>query len=458
MSDPRAQFVALRDLVEAGADQPPFEVIRSRRRRRTRGQVTVAGAVVLTVVITIGTVLAFGGAGQRSAPPPVAPPPPTVLNEPQAFISTIEGLSATPSGPVYALANNCTVSNPDCDRQAARHRLFVSTDTATSWSPVADAPVGGQLLAASDSQLWISGGVDNVFADGGTGPSSANPGLPVGRRWTDAASTDGGHTWHTWMIEETAGSTGLNNNAEHLAATAGGTTWFTEGSHVYAAAGATKPDLTPTQPPNFNNIYQLVAIGPDHAIVMGSENNTLPSRWFETRDRGAHWLPIADPCAGTPQAGSLFTATAVAPDGSWWVVCVSAPAADPASPGPTFPQSPGPHDWPRQLVLSTDDGQTWQHRGPITDPVTGLGVRLYPRSATMAWRTSIGGNITRTVDGRSWTTARNLATNEEFVWQFAAIDSENAIYTSDAINSPAVFTTTHDGGKTWTTHPLPTVT
>jgi hypothetical protein len=80
-------------------------------------------------------------------------------------------------------------------------------------------------------------------------------------------SVDNGQSWRTWSHEEA-----VTLNSLLMGSTAGGTAWFAAGRHVYVAKEDAEPTLTAAQPEGFNNTYQLTALGPRHALLMGAAN------------------------------------------------------------------------------------------------------------------------------------------------------------------------------------------
>jgi hypothetical protein len=333
------------------------------------------------------------------------------------------------------LANACRPVDVRCDPAKGRHQLLVSHDLAQSWTTVSEAPIGRRLHAAGDDLLWIVGNsyrYDAVGTDG-TGPTTVPDVVTV------AGSADGGRTWRAWMLDDaTTGSVGA-----HSSDSAGGTTWITHGTRVYTATRIERPTSTPSRP-DLGEIYRIIAIGPDHAVVQGAPDPASPTVWFQTTDRGGHWTPITDPCAITSLAGDLGSSLTVAPDGSWWATCLTRFAVSGLPGGP-----------PREVVVSTDEGRSWQRRGALSDPGSGQALAVYPISATTAWRTDVSGDVMRTVDGTSWSAVGDLEPGV-VASSFVAVDAETAVYIRESFNSVVpVFVTTRDGGRSWRTHPLP---
>ena len=444
----REDFVGLRDMLEAEAHQPAFAVIRARRRNRNHGQVALVSLAIGILLLAVGTAVA-GGRVDRSLPPgTTATPDPTSTDfvDPGHlyFRSNLESLAGAPTGALYALGNSCRPVDFRCDPAKGRHQVLVSGDLAASWTVMGEAPFGGRLLVADDARLWIVGSVYHLEAAGANGVA------PVAV--TAAGSADGGRTWRVWPLDDV--SAGLPD--EPSSDTVGGTIWISHGPRVYTASGVERPTPTPASP-DANDIFRIIAIGPDHAVVQGLTDFFSPTLWFETTDRGAHWTRTADPCAGTPHAGSYQSSMAVAGDGTRWATCVAddgvsgAPGGSAAMAG-----SAGVAGTPREIVVSTDGGRTWQRRGALTDPASGQGLVLYPISATVAWHTDTGGHdVMRTVDGRSWRSVDHLAPGGYAV-SFVAIDADTAVYTRESTNSTIpVIAVTRDGGQAWTTHQVP---
>ena len=288
-------------------------------------------------------------------------------------------------------------------------------------------------------RIWLTGHVD-----------VPNPNVATGT-WTGSLSIDNGHSWRIWSYEEQ-----FTLNSRLMSATAGGTAWFAVGRHVYTAEGEAEPALTAAQPEGFNNIYQLAALGPRRALLMGAANNQSPAQWLETVDGGRRWTPAPDPCAETPAARTLFPVVTLARNGTLWAICTATP--DPAA------QPPGPADRSRYVVVSTDQGQSWQQRGAFTEPISGLLTLFRGVSNTVAWRYTLSGDVMLTADGRTWTVADDVSPTDR-VSQLAVVDATTAVTVirsvpeKSATNSaPAVtvrLRVTRDGGRTWTDHPLP---
>jgi hypothetical protein len=408
---PELDFAGLREQLERETRQPGFGVIRARRVWRT-ARWAVGGAVVTLVAVLAGAAGATGylrhGPGPvtpigtptvSTSPTPAASPSPSSSPLPPAPVA-VTAMAAAPSGELFAAARRCV---SDCLAAATYVDVLLHGGDlgAAPWTVVGDLPAGMgtvRLLAAGGTRLWLVG-------DGEI-----------------AGSTDGGHTWQRWSL---AGSGGP------YAGLAGGTAWIARDGAVAVAVGGGRPAPTATQPPGAAHISGLAALGADRAAVLTGEG---PGAWYVTTDRGAHWSPLADPCAGTRYPGSLWSTVAGAPDGTLWAVCASPPATG---------------QQPKQLVTSVDGGRTWLVRGDLES--AGYGTSVYPYSATVAWRTGGRADLYRTADAAHWTavavTGDAAGGGDSF---FTALGSDSGVYVQDG----AVYSTV-DGGRTWQRHPLP---
>ena len=351
-------FAALRHQVETEGTRPSFEVIRGRRRRRTQ-RAAIACAALACLVLLTGATMTLGTA-HGYGPAPAATP--TASQDPQhARRYSISGLTATPSGTLYGLSRACT---GDC-RQAGPEYLYSlvrSTDLGATWSLVGDVPgtdaaFGAWLLAADDTHLWaINGSRVLLTADGGS----------------------------TWQSRHLAPSPQFSEGIGP-AAQAGDAIWVSLNGRAFRAT-FTEP-LTPSP---LTGIRRLAAASADqaYALVDGGV-------WYVTSDRGTTWSKLAaDPCAGTPYAGSMASTMSVARDGTQWVVC----AAEQPSTGLQQPAEP-PTQQPKELAISTDGGRTWQRHALES---AGDGVTVYPISGTVAWRVGSFTHIRRTTDDTQW--------------------------------------------------------
>ena len=412
----------LRDLT-AETTAPPFAEIRKRRVRRTQ-RWAIVGAAVAAVVALAGTALAVRPAS-RSVPTPantgtpsttpslapsVAPSStPSAAANPAVNPGQLVSLAATSSGTLYAVVARCVANCNATDSTQYRYRstLTRSHNGGATWATVAQLPD----LSPSAMQVWSS-----LY------PVGAN-GLWLDNATDLAWSGDGGRTWRHWSL-------GAGDITEPDAV-GGGVLWLARGANLYSATADRGPIKlpAPVNPPDV--IQQVVATSADHAIVLAGNPDTSQYAWYETSDRGAHWARWADPCAGTPYPSGDRTSMAIAPDGALWVVCAS---------------EPGAGNQAKRLVLSTDGGRTWQQRGQLETGGYGTGVVAY--SASVAWRTGGRADIFRTTDGRHWQDVAGPL--DGFAVQFAPIDQDSAAYTDGTL-----IHVTYDGGKTWTSHPLP---
>src|SRR6185436_18059188 len=131
------------------------------------------------------------------------------------------------------------------------------------------------------------------------------------------------------------------------------------------------------------------------------------SVWYRTDDRGVHWVPVADPCAGMPEPGSSGGYLLAAPDHSQWTVCFTAGGAAPG--------------W--WVAVSTDDGRSWTRHLAAHEG----GDDIVPASATVAWRFGSASDLYRTTDaGETWT--KVAATKDNPVIGGAVIDPNTALY------------------------------
>jgi photosystem II stability/assembly factor-like uncharacterized protein len=419
MSEPN--FAALRQDLESQTQPPQFAQIRARRLRRTQrwAMAGIAGATVLAVA---GTAFAVGGLRGNGSPPlPGATPTPSATPTPHSSAtgqpsaspptgperepvrSTVDMLLAAPSGVLYAAAD------PEpCTGCSADLILLHSTDTGTSWQPV--GPFQGlpeDLVAGSGARLWT------IDAGGLHG------------------SLNGGKTWQRWTLPRSSDDWRIPQPSA-----AGDTVWVAKGAQVLVESGAKPPVKAAKLPTSAGRVTGITAVDHDRAVVQTTNDSTLKAAWFATTDRGAHWTAFADPCAGTRFAASAWSTLAAAP-GALWAACAG---------------SPGAGQQPKELVVSTDGGHTWQHRGPLES--SGYGTKISPISATVAWRSGDRADIFRTVDGTQWTDVAKAGDNNPDVRSFAAVNATTAVYVSRAGSGPALLTyVTRDGGKTWTAHP-----
>src|SRR5262249_53904026 len=144
---------------------------------------------------------------------------------------------------------------------------------------------------------------------------------------------------------------------------------------------------------------------------------------------GGHWTDLPDPCGATRFPGGLWGSISAAPAGQLWAVCAGQPAAG---------------TMPKDLVASNDGGVSWTVGGQVEE--SGYGTRVYPVSATTAWRTGARADIFRTTDGAQWRDVAKLDSNGPRA--FVAIDALTAAYVYDSGDGLPIHVTT-DGGATW---------
>lgn len=444
---PEMDFIALRDQLEAQADQPPFAVIRARRAARTRRTVATGAAAAATLVVLAGGVLA-ATALRRPHAVPVAPPtgtasasvtpsgqpsptaagtgtaPPPVGN-PFAITSLVRSAGGT----LYAVEQDCVTG---CTGGAATYRftLLRSTDLAATWQTVGDVSgvAGGtgdaaRLLAGSDTALWLVNG-SRV-----------------------AGSANGGRIWRQWTLP--APPAALADIRVAGPATAGGTAWLASGGTVFVATGGGQPVPTASQPPGAGRtgagvIGAIDAAGADRATVRVDAFNSAANpqnAWFTTTDRGAHWNALASPCAGTAVQNMVNSTMSTAPDGTVWVVCAGGGGA-----GQQL----------KWLVTSSDQGRTWSPPRPLES--SGYGTDLIAVSATVAWRSGGRADLYRTGDAWHWAdvAVTGDAGGGSGALFLTVVDAGTALYVGRAGGSDAFVTyVTRDGGATWSPHPFP---
>jgi hypothetical protein len=66
-------------------------------------------------------------------------------------------------------------------------------------------------------------------------------------------------------------------------------------------------------------------------------------------------------------------------------------------------------------------------------------------STAVAWRYTLGDDLMRTADGRTWTVADDLSPTDS-ASQPAVVDATTAVMVRPRV--------TRDGGQTWSVHPL----
>jgi photosystem II stability/assembly factor-like uncharacterized protein len=416
---PEPDFIALRLLLEAEAVPPSFGVIRARRSRRTLR--TALAAAVVTATLLAGGAAMLAGPG-RSTPLPIgthgpsmpatsgpstpASPSPGIDPSSDAQGDAATGaLAASPSGRLYAIS--------------PRGALLRSTDLGATWTAVHQLPIDMSpeppvLLVADDAHFWVASGPAVI------------------------ATADGGATWHP-QSSQSAGAT----DSPVSGVTAGGGAWLlgmdapTPPRARLHYASVQEPAFRSVAAPAGTEPARVVALDTDRALLLAVDD-TGTAVWYGTADRGRHWTKLPDPCAGTRFPGSPFSTMSVAPDGSRWAVCVG---------------FPGSGQQRKDLVRSTDGGQSWQNLGALED--NGYADQLYPVSASTAWRTGDRADVYRTTDGGThWTdvAATGAAGGAP---TFFAIDANTAVYFGSSETSDQTLVhLTRDGGRTWTSHPF----
>ncbi len=182
-------------------------------------------------------------------------------------------------------------------------------------------------------------------------------------------------------------------------------------------------------------VTHVAALSAEAAMVMTLDGNDV-AKWYYTFDSGAHWTARADPCDATATssnvlASSRFTTMSAAPDRSLWTVCAG---------------EPGAGQQPKELLVSTNDGETWQSRGKLES--SGYGSAVYPVSKTAAWRSGSRADLYRTVDGTRWESV--MVTEDGSGFEVAALDQETAIRLERGRDGGSAAHLTLDGGRTWT--------
>jgi photosystem II stability/assembly factor-like uncharacterized protein len=404
--------------LEAEVAPPPFAAIVARRRRRTQRR-AIAGVVLATVAVLAAGLLLRPV--QPAKPEPITPPKPTIASLtptpepdpvptglPPAGSATgpgVAALVAAPSGTLYAIVTTCTTRCTDA-QPVLHHALIRSTDLGAHWTGMnqiqgldSGQSYPPQLLVADDRHLWVM--------------------VPS----TVFATTDGGQHWTS------------TNTTAWPGGVAGGTGWFVSGTTVMRAAAGLPPRATPGQIPGSRDLTQLTAISADQAVALAAPVEGGSGSWYATNDGGAHWVKQPDPCAGTVAAESWESRMAKGPDGTRWVVCAT---------------QPGAGQQRKELVVSTDDGQTWHRQGTLES--NGYGTEVYPFSATGAWRTGGRADVYRTTDRTHWTDVVGEGGSGGIL--FVAIDADTALYFRDDTGTQPVRYLTRDGGRTWSSQPF----
>jgi photosystem II stability/assembly factor-like uncharacterized protein len=391
------EFALLRQRLESTVTPPPFTTIRRRRRRRTRRLGAVCAALASLLLLT-GAAVTWRHT-QRYRPAPVTSPPAAVA------WADIEALVATRSGTVYALSHRCTGPCPQA-HPGNLWSVLRSTDLGATWALVGDVPgtdaaFGAQLFTGDDgAHLWLVNGSRVLLsADGG-------------RTW------DPRHLAPSDQFSESLGPVAVAGDA--LWGVLNGRGVRVTASHPFAA---TSSELT--------DVRYLAAASATEAYALTS-NGT----WYTTTNAGNKWTALASPCADTPVADSAYGSMAIGPDGAWWFVCANN-AADLAQ-----------RKW---LAVSPDRGHTWS-RYPLE--TASMATRVYPMSATVAWRAGGLGDIYRTTNRSDWVNASRIG-GAPGPTAFAAIDADTALYHRYLPGDARAYVfLTRDGGRTWTEYPF----
>jgi photosystem II stability/assembly factor-like uncharacterized protein len=389
MSDLTRMVAALRTDT-AHANWPEAAEVRARADRRTAHRRFAGAAAVAAAVIAVVAVAQTTGGPQRSAPAG----PPLTAQEP------LDGIAAAPSGTIFAITH-----------AGAKYTLLRSVDHARSWIAVGpldhidsspDAAVS--LVAASDQVLWIGNGNSALMGSG-----------------------DGGKHWNSWNL-------GPDPTESQGGGLAGTTMWVANQGHVLVATGGGRPEPTPAQPPGSGRIGSVAAISPGTALALRETGSH--KGWYRTEDRGAHWTPAGNPCAGLPHSSPTEAKIDAGRDGGLWATC--------------FVPNGRPPGW--QIATSADGGHTWQpHPGDAPG-----GDDVLPVSATVAWRTGNGADVYRTTDaGAHWTDVAKMPPGSSIQGGFV-VDASTALYVLLPVTGgdPVTLHLTTDGGATWTTLPF----
>jgi hypothetical protein len=343
--------------------------------------------------------------------PPNAPATPARLaHRVSGWGPDVNALATSLIGTWFVLSLRCA-DNCDNNPKAVHRTVLRSTDLGATWTVIGQlrgvdtTDFAPRLLAADDNHIWVAHGTS-----------------------VDYTSDGGGH----WQRQELTGEPVAD------AAVNDGTAWFAAaGGTVLRAAAGTAPQPTAAQPPGVLAIESVIADSADAATVLGMLDG-VSAAWFTTTDRGVHWTRTADPCAGTPAAGSLNNRMSVGADGARWAACA-----------PTKP------DQGRiGLRVTTDGGRTWQPRGDLGPRGNALG--LHARSVTAAWHEDLLSGIHRMADGMRW--AEVLPGDRVANWIgsfYPILDEDSGIYfDSDPTGANRFSHLTRDGGQTWTTVPF----
>jgi hypothetical protein len=379
------------------ANWPESAEVRTRADRRTRRRRAAAAAAVSVAIAVTGG--AFLTADRRNTTP--AGPGATTQ-------SPLDAIASAPSGTIFAVTHTCGTGK--CSPGASQHYTLVrSTDLARSWTTIAslDGVTGGtdvvlDLAVADDDVLWIANGTRFM------------------------GSVDGGKHWSSWNL-------GADPTQSKGGGLTGTTLWLAYNGQVLRATNGGRPTPTGGQPPGSGQIDSVAVVSADSAIALRAQGSR--KGWYRTADRGAHWTPAADPCAGLSHPNPTDAYLSAGRDGGLWAVCFVAGG-----------RAPG---W--QIATSADGGHSWQpHPGDAPG-----GDDVEPVSATVAWRTGTGADVYRTTDsGAHWTDVANLPPGSSLQGGFVR-DADTALYVLPEPGTDHVsLHLTTDGGTTWTTLPF----
>jgi photosystem II stability/assembly factor-like uncharacterized protein len=264
-----------------------------------------------------------------------------------------------------------------------------STDKGRSWRPLMGLHPAGRLAAANANSTWLVTDQDLRYVSDGQ--------------------------FMFWSVTDP----GEFSVAE-------GKMWLIQGGKVSASTPSIPSAyISPLPAPAIH----IAALSAEAAMVMTLSDGDV-ANWYYTNDAGANWTPRPDPCAATSTSSNVlasnrFTTMFSAPDRSLWMVCAS---------------EPGAGQQPKELLVSTNDGETWQSRGKLE--ISGYGTAVCPVSKTVAWRSGGRADLYRTTDGTHWKTV--TADEDGSGFEVAALDQDTAIR---LLHEAAYLTT--DGGRTW---------
>lgn len=369
----------------------------------------MAATTILVVLASAAGALVRLGMGDRIS---VGHNP--TLNVQSGSPARVGALAVTPSGVWLAVSMRCVGSCQGGPLSSFSQTLVRSHDQGRSWVTMSALPATEDdiplLLAGSDTALWLVS------------------------RTTVWGTQDAGRTWHRWTLVPKGPR--ASSSGDPSGFVAGGTAWLVWDGRVFSARDGGEPFPVRSQP-SVDGADVVAAVGADGAVA--GHRRMDAGEWFATRDRGATWSAITDPCSLTSAHSSMFVLASTAPDSSLWVVCYTDLKVPTAA----------------EVVTSADGGATWQTRG---SPHVDVGLGLFPVSATVAWlphrdiyRTTDGGTHWTSVGVRRVTTA---AREQRVPTLFVGIDADTAVYTTRVTDDVDELTVTTDGGRTWTTRPF----